>query len=223
MTVQEKLKKLRSEKNFTEKDVAEILGMKLDSYSRLEHGVGKIGSFLQNKLALLYDREPEYFTDDPENEPELEDEIEEEIEEEPDEDIEEEPVEDVYEELEEDAEEIGPADGGFEEPGGLSVDIPDALEELIMEKDPEEADAILAEVTVESFGLFPDVQIKAGEKEKLRAEKKAAWVTVSDESIAKVKTKGKKIKIKGKKPGVVTVTAYDKKDRVIGNWIVKIE
>ena len=72
MTVQEKLIKLRKEKHFSDKDVAEILGMKLNSYSRLEHGVGKIGSFLKNKLALLYDKDPDYFVDDPEFEPEPE-------------------------------------------------------------------------------------------------------------------------------------------------------
>ncbi len=72
MTVQEKLIKLRKEKHFSDKDVAEILGMKLNSYSRLEHGVGKIGSFLKNKLALLYDKDPDYFVDDPEFEPEKE-------------------------------------------------------------------------------------------------------------------------------------------------------
>ncbi len=72
MTVQEKLKKLRREKHFSDKDVAEILGMKHNSYSRLEHGVGKIGSFLINKLALLYDKDPEYFVDDPEVESESE-------------------------------------------------------------------------------------------------------------------------------------------------------
>ena len=72
MTVQEKLIKLRKEKHFSDKDVAEILGMKLNSYSRLEHGVGKIGSFLKNKLALLYDKDPDYFVDDPGFEPEPE-------------------------------------------------------------------------------------------------------------------------------------------------------
>ena len=72
MTVQEKLIKLRKEKHFSDKDVAEILGMKLNSYSRLEHGVGKIGSFLKNKLALIYDKDPDYFVDDPEFEPEPE-------------------------------------------------------------------------------------------------------------------------------------------------------
>ena len=72
MTVQEKLIKLRKEKHFSDKDVAEILGMKLNSYSRLEHGVGKIGSFLKNKLALLYDKDPDYFVDDSEIEPEPE-------------------------------------------------------------------------------------------------------------------------------------------------------
>ena len=70
MTVQEKLKKLRREKHFSDKDVAEILGMKLNSYSRLEHGIGKIGSFLKNKLGLLYDKDPDYFVDDPEIAPE---------------------------------------------------------------------------------------------------------------------------------------------------------
>ena len=72
MTVYEKLRKMRTDKHFSEKDVAEILGMRLDSYSRLEHGVGKIGSFVKNKLALLYDKDPDYFVDDPETEPEPE-------------------------------------------------------------------------------------------------------------------------------------------------------
>ncbi len=71
MTVFEKLKKLRAEKHFSDKDVAEILGMRQDAYLRIEHGIGKISSFLKNRLALLYDRDPEYFTDDPEPEPEI--------------------------------------------------------------------------------------------------------------------------------------------------------
>ena len=71
MTVFEKLKKLRAEKHFSDKDVAEILGMRQDAYLRIEHGIGKISSFLKNRLALLYDRDPEYFTDDPEPESEI--------------------------------------------------------------------------------------------------------------------------------------------------------
>ena len=71
MTVFEKLKKLRAEKHFSDKDVAEILGMRQDAYLRIEHGIGKVSSFLKNRLALLYDRDPEYFTDDPEPESEI--------------------------------------------------------------------------------------------------------------------------------------------------------
>ncbi len=72
MTVTEKLKKLRSEKHFSEKDIAAILGMKAHAYSRIESGVGRISEFLKNRLASLYGKDPEYFADDPEFEPEPE-------------------------------------------------------------------------------------------------------------------------------------------------------
>ena len=102
MTVLEKLKMLRSEKHFSDKDVAEILGMRLDAYLRIEHGIGRISSFLKTRLALLYDKDPEYFTDDPETEPEVEPETETEAEAEQETEIE--PEEETETESEEEPE-----------------------------------------------------------------------------------------------------------------------
>ncbi len=217
MTVYEKLRKMRTDKHFSEKDVAEILGMRLDSYSRLEHGVGKIGSFVKNKLALLYDKDPDYFVDDPEPEPEPEPELELEPEPEPElelepgfePDMEAEPEFEPEPEQEPDSEcepepEVEQSEPDVEEQTGDSADI---SPEDLPENDEEE----------------PYKCVKVGEKKKIKVEKKIAEVKVSDESIAKVKVDGKKIKLKGKNPGVVTVIAYNKKDEELGRWIVKVE
>lgn len=255
MTVYEKLKKLRTEKHFSDKDVAEILGMKLDSYSRLEHGVGKIGSFLKNKLALLYDKDPDYFVDDPEDEAEIEEEPEPvaEVEEEPDSEdevegeeeaeaeaepeieaeIEKEPedepeIEEPEPEVEAEAEiedelvaeiEEEPAEPYIEDPA-------DGIEDISQKGQPKN-DAPKGEQEEktgdETITLQPEIYLMAGEKVKIRVGKKVAEVIVSDRSIAKAKKRGKKIKIKGKRPGAVTVTAFDKNGGELGSLVVIIE
>lgn len=237
MTVYEKLKKLRTEKHFSDKDVAEILGMKLDSYSRLEHGVGKIGSFLKNKLALLYDKDPDYFVDDPEDEAEIEEEpepvaeaeaeaeseIEAEIEEPEDEpeaedDREPEPDEPAREELTDPVEEE-PAEPYIEDPA-------DGIEDISQKGQPKN-DAPKGDheekTGDETLTVQPEIYLMAGEKVKIRVGKRVAEVIVSDRSIAKAKKRGKKIKIKGKRPGAVTVTAFDKNGGELGSLVVIIE
>ena len=65
--------------------------------------------------------------------------------------------------------------------------------------------------------------IIAGKKTKLRVGKKAAEVSVSNSSIAKVKTKGKKLIVKGKNAGITTITAYGKKGTMLGSWIIQVK
>ena len=265
MTVYEKLKKLRTEKHFSDKDVAEILGMKLDSYSRLEHGVGKIGSFLKNKLALLYDKDPDYFVDDPEDEAEIEEEpepvaeAEAELEEEPVAEVEEEPDSEDEVEAEEEAEaEAEPeieaeieepedepeaeddrepepdepareelTDPVKEEPAEPYIEDPADGNEDISQKGQPKNDAPKGDheekTGDETLTVQPEIYLMAGEKVKIRVGKRVAEVIVSDRSIAKAKKRGKKIKIKGKRPGAVTVTAFDKNGGELGSLVVIIE
>ena len=70
MTVTEKLKKLRAEKHFSEKDIAAILGIRVNEYSRIEKGISRLSDFTRNQLASLYSVSPDYLKDDiPEPEP----------------------------------------------------------------------------------------------------------------------------------------------------------
>ena len=70
MTVTEKLKKLRAEKHFSEKDIAAILGIRVNEYSRIEKGINRLSDFTRNQLASLYSVSPDYLKDDiPEPEP----------------------------------------------------------------------------------------------------------------------------------------------------------
>ena len=261
MTVYEKLKKLRTEKHFSDKDVAEILGMKLDSYSRLEHGVGKIGSFLKNKLALLYDKDPDYFVDDPEDEAEIEEEpdSEDEVEVEEEAEAEAEPEPEIEAEAEEEAEaepeieaeiEKEPEDEPeIEEPEPEVEAEAEIEDELVAEIEEEPAEPYIEDPADgiedisqkgqpkndapkgeqeektgdETITLQPEIYLMAGEKVKIRVGKKVAEVIVSDRSIAKAKKRGKKIKIKGKRPGAVTVTAFDKNGGELGSLVVIIE
>ena len=278
MTVYEKLKKLRTEKHFSDKDVAEILGMKLDSYSRLEHGVGKIGSFLKNKLALLYDKDPDYFVDDPEDEAEIEEEpepvaeAEAELEEEPVAEVEEEPDSEDEVEAEEEAEAAAKPEPEIEAEAEAESEIeaeieeepedepeaeddrepePDepAREELTDPVEEEQAEPYIEDPADgnedisqkgqpkndapkgeqeektgdETLTVQPEIYLMAGEKVKIRVGKRVAEVIVSDRSIAKAKKRGKKIKIKGKRPGAVTVTAFDKNGGELGSLVVIIE
>ncbi len=71
--------------------------------------------------------------------------------------------------------------------------------------------------------IFADYTCKVDGKVKIPVGKKVKKVTVEDETIASAKKKGKKVIVYGKAPGTVNVTAYGKKNKVLGNWIVKVE
>ncbi len=71
--------------------------------------------------------------------------------------------------------------------------------------------------------IFADYTCKVDGKVKIPVGKKVKKVTVEDETIASAKKKGKKVIVTGKAPGTVNVTAYGKKNKVLGNWIVKVE
>ena len=68
-----------------------------------------------------------------------------------------------------------------------------------------------------------DKTIKVGKKTSFKAKKKIANYYVSDFNIAKVKAKGKKLTVKGMKPGVISIIAYSNKGKVVGSWMVKVE
>lgn len=68
-----------------------------------------------------------------------------------------------------------------------------------------------------------NMTIGVGTKLTLKAKKKPAVVIVSDESVVKVKKKGKKITATGKSAGSTTVTAYNKKGKVIDTWEITVE
>lgn len=59
-----------------------------------------------------------------------------------------------------------------------------------------------------------------GDKVTLNAKKKVAEVTVSDENIVTTRIKGKKVIINAVSEGSVTVTAYNKKGKVIKSWYI---
>ena len=69
----------------------------------------------------------------------------------------------------------------------------------------------------------PDTVIKTGKKVKLKAGKKVAYTEVSDESVVKVKVKGKKLIVKGKATGTAVVSAYDKKGTKLRAWVIQVE
>ena len=68
-----------------------------------------------------------------------------------------------------------------------------------------------------------DKTISVGKKTSFKAKKKIANYYVSDFNIAKVKAKGKKLTVKGMKPGVISIIAYSNKGKVVGSWMVKVE
>ena len=80
-----------------------------------------------------------------------------------------------------------------------------------------------AKVTVEKFSVNPDKYFKVGKKKKIRVGKRVAEVSVSDKSIAKVRIKGRKITVKGRKPGTLRITAYSKKGSVLGSWVIHLK
>ncbi len=77
-------------------------------------------------------------------------------------------------------------------------------------------------VTVEE-GEVPDMTILTGQKTTIEADRKVARVLVSDKSVVKVKKKGRKITIKGKKSGTAVVVALSKKEKVLGIWHIEIK
>ena len=76
-------------------------------------------------------------------------------------------------------------------------------------------------VTVEDIEA-PDMTILQKQKVTIKAAKKVARVLVSDKSVIKVKKKGKKIIMKGKKAGTAVVVALSKKEEVLGIWRIAI-
>ncbi len=68
-----------------------------------------------------------------------------------------------------------------------------------------------------------NVVLEVGKKIKIETDKKVKRVRVSDKGIVKAAKGGKKVIVKGKKAGIVTVTAYDKQGGEIGSWIVTVE
>ena len=54
MTLSEKLIKLRTEKNLSQKQVADALGVHINTYSRVERGVNNLSAPLLAKLAKFY-------------------------------------------------------------------------------------------------------------------------------------------------------------------------
>ncbi len=73
------------------------------------------------------------------------------------------------------------------------------------------------------WNITVDRTISVGRKTTLAVNKKIAKVSVSNKNIAKVKKKGKKVIVTGKTPGVITITAYNKKGRILGRWVIGVE
>lgn len=59
-TVGDRLKKLRNEHNFTQKQIADYLGFKQTQIAKLENNDRTLKSSSLNKLCKLYNCEPEY-------------------------------------------------------------------------------------------------------------------------------------------------------------------
>jgi hypothetical protein len=71
--------------------------------------------------------------------------------------------------------------------------------------------------------VTPDKTIKVGDSVKLTVKKKVSKVEVSDTTIATAKAKKKKVIVTGFSAGTVTITAYNKKGKEVGSWVVKVE
>ncbi len=71
--------------------------------------------------------------------------------------------------------------------------------------------------------LKADETILIGDKIRLKAAKKIAVVTQSDNSIVKIKKKGKKLIVTGTSAGAVTITAYSKNGKLLKSWIVEVK
>ena len=64
--------------------------------------------------------------------------------------------------------------------------------------------------------------ITVGQKQTFTVDKKVVKVESSDKKIAKATKSGKKITVKGRKAGTVTVTAYGKKNKLLGEWLIEV-
>lgn len=62
-TIGDRIKKLRNENNFTQKQVADYLGFKQTQIAKLESNDRTLKSSSLNKLCELYDCTPEYILD----------------------------------------------------------------------------------------------------------------------------------------------------------------
>ncbi len=71
--------------------------------------------------------------------------------------------------------------------------------------------------------VFADYTCKINGKVKIPAGKQVKKVTVGDPEIAKAKKKGKKVIVTGLSEGTTIVTAYGKKGKELGSWVVKVE
>ena len=80
-----------------------------------------------------------------------------------------------------------------------------------------------AVVNVTGPVVNPDKTVKAGKKIKIQTDKRVHKIMVSDKGIVKASKSGKKIIIKGRKAGTVTVSAYDKKGEEIGSWLILVQ
>ncbi|HAG70362.1 MAG TPA: hypothetical protein DCL38_10390 [Lachnospiraceae bacterium] len=69
MGLEKKLVKLRNEKGLSQKDMAEVLGVHINTYSRVERGISKPGAALVSALARFYGKDEAYFSDEPKAEP----------------------------------------------------------------------------------------------------------------------------------------------------------
>ena len=78
-------------------------------------------------------------------------------------------------------------------------------------------------VSVDEPAVDPDIIIKVGKKTKLKADMRVKKVKVSENGIVKTAKSGKKVIVTGKKTGIVTVTAYNKRGEEIGSWVVQVE
>ncbi len=71
--------------------------------------------------------------------------------------------------------------------------------------------------------LIIDKTVMVGKKITFRTSRKIKKFTVSEKGIVNVSKSGKKMIVKGKKPGIVTVVAYDKNGYEVGSWVVEVK
>ena len=222
-TFGESLSELRVDKGLRQKDMADRLGITLNAYRAMEKkDVRPETAEEYERLAEILGCEVDYLTAGAEitvrTEPKKT-----------------EPVPTVSHKTEPDKPESAPdeskkAQSVLTEPekSGSEKTKPTPAKHKIKEPariDPDKERSPKAEepVTAALSGSGHTEVIKAGKKAKLRVGKKAAEVIFSNSSIAKAKTKGKKIIVKGKNVGITTITAYGKKGTVLGSWIIQVK